>query len=389
MQASNPQPLNITNDSSASNLCCCEYLSHNQERSHILGTWCNCREFDQCCENLLCCRVSDQQVSQVMVMIADKFRIPWRGGARKMSIDTLLPIVIIPAMLYLAAQGVSYSIGVFITFPLTLCYLHIYLVQYIPDTKFFLVWVATTFVVLYFMFEWSIVYVLLIDTGENIVFMSLLLGSVVCFVGVQVLAKINHVKSYSVLPSSSTESIVNLSDDSVNSLTTSFNIRESICTSCCKQIPPRAYHCNICQVCVLKRDLHCVWLDCCIGEKNHQIYVLGLVLLAACSSYASNLILTTVCSPVTVFWTIQMPQDCSEVYVDTMFAQFFVLAIYLLIIFVFLMALIIHEVYMISLGMTGHEWRLSSNRHYFCFRPTSVYSRGFWKNWQLFFKINS
>uniref|UniRef100_A0A8D8LPK7 Palmitoyltransferase n=1 Tax=Cacopsylla melanoneura TaxID=428564 RepID=A0A8D8LPK7_9HEMI len=377
-------------DLSNSNLCCCEYVNHNQERSHILACCCNCVELDQCCENLLCCRgLYQHQVSRVMAMIADKIRIPWRGGARKTAIDTLLPIILVPGMLALAASGVWFSFGVFMCLPLVLVYLHNILPKYIPNTKFFFVWAITTIVITHIMFQWNIVDLLMIETVEIIQFYVLFLGSLFCFFRTRVLAKSNHVKTYSVLPSSSNESIVNMSDDSVNSLTTSFNIRESICTECRKQIPPRAYHCNICNVCVYKRDLHCVWLDCCIGEKNHLMYVVGLLLLLICMIYSANLILICVCAPYYLFLTVQMPEDCSEVYVDYKYAQFFVLAIYFLFISVFLICLLSHEFYMISLGMTGHEWRLTSTRHYYCFRPTSVYSRGFWKNWKLFFANNS
>lgn len=370
-------------------LCCCEYFDHNQERTHLLACCCNCSEFDQCCENLLCCNgISRRQASRVMSIIANRLRFPWGGGARRMSFDALCPLFLIPLMLFLAAQGVWYTFGVFMCLPLALGYLHNYIIKFKPDSKFFLSWTITTIVLSMYMFQTMSPY-FLITTEENLACVVLFSSSVYCLVRARYLAKSSHVKTYSYLPSSSTESIVNISDDSVSSLTTSFNIGDGICPECRKQIPARAYHCSICNVCVLKRDLHCVWLDCCIGEKNHRFYLLGIILLMCYGFLVSDLMLITLCLPVKVFFTVQLPEDCSEVYEDIMLTQYFVLAIYLLIISFFLLSLVCHEFYMISFGITGHEWRISSNRCFYCLRRASVYSRGVWENWYNFLTNNS
>lgn len=386
MQDHNHHSLNIEVEESDDNnqLCCCEYINLQQERTHILLCCCNCSEFDQCCENLLCCHgISRRQVSRLIFMFRDQLRYPWGGGARRMTADTLLPILLIPSMLFFAAQGVWYSFGVFLGLPLALGYLHNYLIKYKPDSKFFVSWAIITVLLASYMF-YTMGPIFLFDPAENYAAILLLLASFCCFLRTRFLAKLGVVKSYSILPTSSTESIVNLSDDSVNSLTTSFNITETICPACCKQIPPRAYHCNICDVCVFKRDLHCVWLDCCIGGKNHRIYVVGLILLFFCAALVSDVMLVTMCLPVRVFFSVQVPVDCSEVYMDIMYTQYFVLALYLLVVCGFLLCLIVHEFTMVSLGMTGHEWRLSNNRYYWHIRRASVYSRGFWRNWYIF-----
>jgi len=36
---------------------------------------------------------------------------------------------------------------------------------------------------------------------------------------------------------------------------------ESVCSVCRRRVPPRTFHCRICQACVVKRDHHCVWYD--------------------------------------------------------------------------------------------------------------------------------
>jgi len=61
----------------------------------------------------------------------------------------------------------------------------------------------------------------------------------------------------------------------------------------------------------------CCRLDCCIGDKNHQLFVLGALLSAAALVYGAILTLTTVCHPsFYIMETILLPDDCSDVYHD-------------------------------------------------------------------------
>ena len=36
---------------------------------------------------------------------------------------------------------------------------------------------------------------------------------------------------------------------------------ELACSVCKRRVPPRTFHCRVCQACVIKRDHHCVWYD--------------------------------------------------------------------------------------------------------------------------------
>ncbi|KAG8141953.1 hypothetical protein E2320_006608 [Naja naja] len=40
--------------------------------------------------------------------------------------------------------------------------------------------------------------------------------------------------------------------------------------------PLRAKHCQACQQCVRRYDHHCPWIENCIGERNHPLFVLYL-----------------------------------------------------------------------------------------------------------------
>jgi palmitoyltransferase len=40
--------------------------------------------------------------------------------------------------------------------------------------------------------------------------------------------------------------------------------------------PPRAWHCAVCGVCVLKREHHCMFAGYCVGHFNHRYFILFL-----------------------------------------------------------------------------------------------------------------
>ncbi|XP_052525547.1 palmitoyltransferase ZDHHC12 isoform X2 [Tympanuchus pallidicinctus] len=40
--------------------------------------------------------------------------------------------------------------------------------------------------------------------------------------------------------------------------------------------PMRAKHCQLCQHCVRRYDHHCPWIENCVGEKNHPLFIVYL-----------------------------------------------------------------------------------------------------------------
>uniref|UniRef100_A0A673GMY1 Palmitoyltransferase n=1 Tax=Sinocyclocheilus rhinocerous TaxID=307959 RepID=A0A673GMY1_9TELE len=52
------------------------------------------------------------------------------------------------------------------------------------------------------------------------------------------------------------------------------------CTSCMMRKPMRANHCFSCNACVAKQDHHSIWINGCIGARNHPYFVLFLVALS-------------------------------------------------------------------------------------------------------------
>lgn len=46
-----------------------------------------------------------------------------------------------------------------------------------------------------------------------------------------------------------------------------------LCTHCQMLVPPRAWHCRLCNVCILKRDHHCNVTANCIGHRNQRYFI--------------------------------------------------------------------------------------------------------------------
>jgi len=59
-----------------------------------------------------------------------------------------------------------------------------------------------------------------------------------------------------------------------------------LCTICECPSPPRAWHCNTCGICILKRDHHCIFTGCCIGYHNHRYFIMFLWYLFFGAAYA-------------------------------------------------------------------------------------------------------
>lgn len=64
------------------------------------------------------------------------------------------------------------------------------------------------------------------------------------------------------------------------------------CYHCETNAPPRSFHCGICNICVLKRDHHCIYTGRCIGYYNYRFYLTLLMYCLLLAIFTSSISLS-------------------------------------------------------------------------------------------------
>lgn len=166
----------------------------------------------------------------------------WRAGAKQISVDAMLPLLVVPILAVIAAQAVLCTIVVFLATPILVYYLHHNFLRFLLRTKFFLMWTITSVLMLMLVFELSVVPLLEILPEENLLFMVCVVGGIWC--GYR--AKLNA--DYTAQEGAMTVQGLELGEGS-----------GELCTTCRRRAPPKAHHCRLCQTCILNREYHCKW----------------------------------------------------------------------------------------------------------------------------------
>lgn len=275
--------------------------------------------------------------------------------------EAIIPMILLPLSLFLAALNVYCCIVICLAIPLCLgyCYYHLrsifprlvslYILELkllanvlLPHcrTKFFFSWSFWSVVYLCILFE-ATVPLMEILPEENAVLVSLIVVAIFCFYKVRLNVTVVSIFCYistechfqvklkaplnHVVQSTSDED--NLPDITEEQTTLLINedgesdeseANPNICSKCHKYTPPRTFHCSICQACIVKRDHHNIWLDVCVGESNHRFFFFGYITSIIALTLGTNLALTSICHPFSIgriFGVpIFLPDDCSEVF---------------------------------------------------------------------------
>lgn len=164
-------------------------------------------------------------------------------------------------------------------------------------------------------------------------------------------------------------------------------VKEDWCTKCQLVRPARAWHCRICGICVRRMDHHCVWINSCVGESNHQAFILALLVFLLTSVYGITLTLDTICRDRSVFTALFY---CPEVYSDYSSALSFTCVWYSVIITAGMAYIFLIQLINISYNVTEREvqqaLRQKTGRRLLwgLIVDTGQYNRGFLRNWHQF-----
>lgn len=209
-----------------------------------------CKIFN--CFSLLKCPPSrDIEINVMVANIQDRFRIPWRGGARRISLDSAVPLLIFPATLYFGAQGFWPTVLLFPLVALFLYYTHRTVRKYRVATKFFYVWTLTSSSLVFMIFQFLVVPMLDINNNENIIITVTMFATAACFYFTKKLAIKSHLKQDLEMTNGYGET-----DENIVLL---HETEDAQCNVCKKTVPPRTYHCFVCKTCVIQRHIHSYW----------------------------------------------------------------------------------------------------------------------------------
>jgi len=252
-------------------LCCCEYHNSDGERSHLLALCCDCEALDQAVDRMVSGReVKSGMVREIIDVIEERMRFPWRHGAVKFPIGKVAPMLMLPSMLWLATLHQYLLVFTFLLLmPAVILIAVRTVIKHRPQTKFFLFWSYTSTAYLFYVYEvkcvglfWDLPKV--ISWWENLV---LVVGAAV-------------------------------------SLGLYRKMREAR-----KRRNSEGKMCRICQQQVVGKDHHCVWLDMCIGSSNKRIFLLFLTSTIMTATHLA-LLLTSAACPGQLIGPILLPELC-------------------------------------------------------------------------------
>ncbi|KAM9324324.1 palmitoyltransferase ZDHHC12 [Gastrophryne carolinensis] len=152
-------------------------------------------------------------------------------------------------------------------------------------------------------------------------------------------------------------------------------VRMRRCGYCLFKQPMRARHCKSCNHCVRRYDHHCPWIENCVGEKNHRVFMLYLTVQLVVLLWAFSLAWSGFQSEATMSDWLQY--------------NIFLLVAFILICFVIMVVclLIVCHLYLIASNVTTWEFMSHHRISYLkqCDSDTNPFDRGTLRNLWSFF----
>ncbi|XP_039183160.1 palmitoyltransferase ZDHHC23 [Crotalus tigris] len=400
-------------------LCCCEYLDRKGQRSHLAACLCECEDLDECCERWMTCKSLPPGIlERITETFKDRFRFPWIRAAVKIDISLLLPIILLPFSLHIAALHFLLALIILISLPVLLLWYYYLTHRKKGQTLFFLSLGLFSLGYMYYVFLLEVVprghveysQVALLTCGlilmlaalhrakedPGYLFSQMSSDKTLCQDSCS-----NNMFNKNGLGNSSGLCRVPASGVAIHNNTESNSTTleagtgqgaKDWCTKCQLVRPARAGHCRICGRCVKRLDHHCVWINNCVGEQNHRAFVLALFLFLLTSVYGISLTLDTICTGKN---TLSALFYCPGVYGEYSSALTFTCVWYCAIVTSGMSYIFLLQLLNISYNMTEREARIALRENtgqkllWGMVVDTDQYNRGFLYNWIQFFTLRS
>nr|CBN81968.1 Probable palmitoyltransferase ZDHHC23 [Dicentrarchus labrax] len=390
-------------------LCCCEYVNRLGERSHVAACCCDCEDLDDACDRFLKREPQKaESLAQVAAVVSDRVRVPWLwGGARRVELSVIPPLILLPVLLHLAALHFLLGIVVLTALPGLVLWYYYFTHRKKGRTLFFLSLALFSLGYMYYLFITEVlpsgnvgqVEVTVVTIGVILTLVALIHTKREPGIVRPHQESVHSTVTY-YSPLADRDPAVNggrqnvtmtVANRAISSSEQAVELKESSrrnwCPVCRVVRPPRAGHCRICGVCVLRLDHHCVWINSCVGQANHRSFLLTLVLFLLTSLYGISLVLQSVCPKqhhlTALFY-------CPGVYDQYSTALCFTCAWYSSIVTGGLLHLLMVQVINVSYNVTEREARIAlrdktaRSAFWGLVVDTGVYSRGFRGNWAEF-----
>ncbi|XDV47464.1 hypothetical protein PO909_017084 [Leuciscus waleckii] len=395
-------------------LCCCEYIDRHGGRSHMAACCCDCEDLDEACDRWM--KKESQNpgsLSRVVATISDRLRVPWISGARQVDLSLIPPLILLPVFLHIAALHYLLGIVVLTAVPIMVIWYYYFTHRKKGRTLFFLSLALFSLFYMFYLFITEIVphgdvnhlQLCAVTAGVALTVISLIITKRGPGYVRPCPSDTHSTVTYHKPPPDVDAAYLNGEQHQVvianragppEQTDESGTAQESVqrrnwCTVCKVVRPPRAGHCRICGVCILRLDHHCVWINSCVGQANHLSFLLMLVFFLLTSLYGISLVLRNVCPHQSVMTALLY---CPDVYKQYSSALCFTCAWYSSLVTGGLLHLLILQLINVSFNVTEREARLAvrektgRRRLWGLVVDTGAYSRGFWSNWTEFITMS-
>ncbi|KAM9320403.1 palmitoyltransferase ZDHHC23 [Gastrophryne carolinensis] len=355
-------------------LCCCEYINQNGERSHLAACLCDCQDLDQACDRWITCKSLQPEVlARAMETASDRFRVPWIRGARKVDVSIVPPLVVLPVSLQVASLHWVLGAAVLSALPLLVIWYYQLTHRTKGRTLLFLSLALFSLAYMYYHFLRQVFLRGHVGRGH----MSALTCGLLLILFLLRRAKGDPGYLRTCAAHKSWEKEPPVTD-------------KNWCQACRLLRPPRSAHCRICGNCVRRLDHHCVWINNCIGSRNHGSFILLLVVFMFTSVYGISITLGAICQGQYVLSALFY---CPGVYADYSTSFAFTCVWYCAIVTGGIAYLLLVQLLNISYNVTEREARVAlrekSGRRFLAglVVDPGTFNQGLYHNWLHFLSL--